>query len=355
MANCSYSANGQLPSDAQFISAVRSKRFVGCVGKLNELEAKEITTDELIDKYNVKYYGAVGDGVTDDTVAFQTALATGLAHIYVPSGTYNLTDTLTLSNNQQLNGASDQSGILTFNNNDANFVGIVVPPNDSSLNNLQILYAGTNLTTSTLVSVTGSAAKFTNNIIGVISQAPAFGVSFDDAGIDAFLFNNRIEGWISAVRFTAIYSRVNILANKLFVGIGGTVIDNTIGLSQLRVIDNYIAAAGGATVGIATAVAVVALGNIYDVTSPISGAGLATSSIHEPINTTYAINTPGRVAIDGTPVLNNQIAGWTSVTGASVPARTLATGDNTTAQLTNALKQLIADLNTHGLISATIT
>jgi hypothetical protein len=354
MANCSYSANGQLPSDAQFISAVRSKRFVGCVGKLNELEAKEVTTDELIDKYNVKYYGAVGDGVTDDTVAFQTALATGFAQINVPPGTYNLTDTLTLSNNQQLNGASDQSGILSFNNNDANFVGIVVPPNDSSLNNLQILYAGTNFTTSTLVSVTGSAAKVTNNIIGVIPQAPAFGVSFDDAGLDAFLFNNRIEGYTSAVYFSAAYSRVNILANKLVVGPGGTVIDNTNGLSQLRIIDNYISGPGGG-VGIDTPLSIVAVGNIYDLFPAIQGAGIGTSTIIEPVNTTYSINTPGRISIDGTPVLNNQIGGWTSVTGASVPARTLATGDNTTAQLTNALKQLIADLNTHGLISATIT
>jgi hypothetical protein len=148
---------------------------------------------------------------------------------------------------------------------------------------------------------------------------------------------------------------MNILANNFFVSIGGTVIDATGGASNMRVLDNYLGAAGGATVGVETIGPVVAIGNIYDVSTPISGGGLATSTIHEPLNTTYAINTPGRVAIDGTPVLNNQIAGWTSVTGASVPARTLATGDNTTAQLTNALKQLIADLNNHGLISATIT
>lgn len=351
MANCSYSANGQLPSDAQFISAVRSKRLVGCVGKLNELEAKEITTDELIDKYNVKYYGAIGDGVTDDTAAFQTALASGLSHITVPTGEYLITDTLTISNDQQLIGVSAEASVLAFNNNDANFKGVVAA-SGIEIKNLSLRYDGTNITTSTMVSITGNDVEMS----GVLLYGrPAYGVSYDVLGSTSFLFNNLIEAELRAVRFTAAYSFVNILANKLLVGISGTVVDTTNGGSVFRIMDNTIGADGGVSTGILASVSLVAIGNDYSVTIPISGAGLGTSTIHEPINTTYAINTPGRVAIDGTAVLNNQIAGWTSVTGASVPARTLATGDNTTAQLTNALKQLIADLNTHGLISATIT
>jgi hypothetical protein len=43
MENCGYSPNGQMPRDAQFISAVRSKRFVGCIAKFNSVDANVYT------------------------------------------------------------------------------------------------------------------------------------------------------------------------------------------------------------------------------------------------------------------------------------------------------------------------
>ncbi|WP_166638944.1 right-handed parallel beta-helix repeat-containing protein [Maritalea mobilis] len=54
---------------------------------------------------NVKWFGAVGDGVTDDTNAIQAALDTGL-NIYIPE-TENgfLVSTLDLLNNQEIRGA----------------------------------------------------------------------------------------------------------------------------------------------------------------------------------------------------------------------------------------------------------
>lgn len=44
---------------------------------------------------NVKDYGAIGDGVVDDTVAFQTALASNRC-VYVPGGTYKLSGALVI-------------------------------------------------------------------------------------------------------------------------------------------------------------------------------------------------------------------------------------------------------------------
>lgn len=45
---------------------------------------------------NVKWFGANGDGVTDDTIAIQSAVDTGL-EVYFPEGTYKISDTIEAS------------------------------------------------------------------------------------------------------------------------------------------------------------------------------------------------------------------------------------------------------------------
>ena len=51
---------------------------------------------------NVKDFGAVGDGVTDDTAAIQAAIDSGAESIFFPSGTYNITDGLDISSNMSV-------------------------------------------------------------------------------------------------------------------------------------------------------------------------------------------------------------------------------------------------------------
>lgn len=58
----------------------------------------------LQDYVSVKDFGAVGDGVTDDTVAIQAALDT-LQPVYMPPGEYLVTDTLLLEYGANLQGA----------------------------------------------------------------------------------------------------------------------------------------------------------------------------------------------------------------------------------------------------------
>jgi hypothetical protein len=67
-------------------------------------------TGKASDVVSVKDFGAYGNGLNDDTLAFQKAFA---AHdsVYVPPGTYLITNTITLGERQSLHGAGQVSVI----------------------------------------------------------------------------------------------------------------------------------------------------------------------------------------------------------------------------------------------------
>lgn len=54
---------------------------------------------------SVKDFGAIGDGVTDDTAAIQAAIDSGKPCIYIPEGSYKITAALTLSEAITIEGA----------------------------------------------------------------------------------------------------------------------------------------------------------------------------------------------------------------------------------------------------------
>jgi len=67
-------------------------------------------------KYDVKRYGATGDGVTDDTASIQSALnavnTAGVGTVYIPDGTYLITSALTVYSNTQIVGQSNYNATL---------------------------------------------------------------------------------------------------------------------------------------------------------------------------------------------------------------------------------------------------
>jgi hypothetical protein len=80
--------------------------FSGAVQTNAEVKMSEVLS--------IKDFGAVGDGVTDDTAAIQDALDTGKS-VYVPDGNYLVTDTLTCTTPfQQIYGAGRGSSQITF-------------------------------------------------------------------------------------------------------------------------------------------------------------------------------------------------------------------------------------------------
>lgn len=68
--------------------------------------------DKFSDLVSVKDFGAAGDGLTDDTIAFQQALSAH-DHVFVPSGVYLVSSTIEIKGRKSLMGAGDSSEIKT--------------------------------------------------------------------------------------------------------------------------------------------------------------------------------------------------------------------------------------------------
>jgi len=101
---------------------------------------------------SVKDFGAVGDGVTDDTAAIQAALDnTTTCSVHFPAGTYRITSTLVLPQDAIVFGDGQNtelgaSGKVTVINVDGNFDGMEITPGSyyghCSVKNIQINKSG---------------------------------------------------------------------------------------------------------------------------------------------------------------------------------------------------------------------
>lgn len=64
-----------------------------------------INKTKLNDMVSVKDFGAVGDGIVDDTLAIQAALdSNGYVHVFMPAGTYRVTSTINITKQNTLTG-----------------------------------------------------------------------------------------------------------------------------------------------------------------------------------------------------------------------------------------------------------
>jgi len=112
--------------------------------------------NKLQESVSVKDFGAVGDGVTDDTAAIQAALDTG-ATVYIPDGNY-LCSNLSITTNQQ--ALSTVYATLTKN---ANGPLLSVTADDVTIQNVRFYGVGTTYTGDN-ISATGE--RFTLDMCG---------------------------------------------------------------------------------------------------------------------------------------------------------------------------------------------
>ncbi len=92
------------------------------------------SSDKFGDFVSVKDFGAAGDGLTDDTLAFQQALAAHYS-VHVPEGTYIISDSIEVTARRSLLGAG-QASVIHCQSDD--FPAIVLPGGFSTVLNLRI-------------------------------------------------------------------------------------------------------------------------------------------------------------------------------------------------------------------------
>jgi hypothetical protein len=108
---------------------------------------------KLRETVSVKDFGAVGDGVTDDTSAFISAIASVTAsgaRLYIPEGTYIITSTLTISGSVNINGDGILNTVIKASGNFSAVFTFSPTAYYSYVSNLSI---NTDLTTTQCVTI----------------------------------------------------------------------------------------------------------------------------------------------------------------------------------------------------------
>lgn len=86
------------------IGAEQTARENADNGLQNSIEQLQQDVKQVLDYANVKSYGAKGDGTTDDTIAFSTAIASG-KDLFIPDGEYIITGAINIGSPLMTSGA----------------------------------------------------------------------------------------------------------------------------------------------------------------------------------------------------------------------------------------------------------
>lgn len=193
---------------------------------------------------NVLDFGAVGDGVADDTAAIQAALNVA-GRIYVPSGTYSHTE-LTLSSNTTLIGAG--RGSVTFVSRST--IGTGNQISATSLDNISISgikFAGQNTTIpSTLASSSienqlyflscTNVEVFDCELDGARNRACTMDATAGNNTVNVFFYNNiltngSIGGFLAQRYNRNIHVYNNKLTNTVSTAFGGDAFNKPIAVN----------------------------------------------------------------------------------------------------------------------------
>jgi len=124
---------------------------------------------KLRESVSVKDFGAVGNGIADDTAAIQTAIAASKA-LYWPSGTYNISSSITLSGNSiAWFGDGYENSIINLTSS----ASIIFTGNRNTFSELNFKASSTASTTPFVLGVTAGTAFFDSSFTNCKFQGNA--------------------------------------------------------------------------------------------------------------------------------------------------------------------------------------
>lgn len=183
---------------------------------------------KLRESVSVKDFGAVGDGVTDDTAAIQAASNTG-KHVAIPKGTYVISTAINVNvNGTQFCGEGVAS--TTIYQSTANSKIFNITANNVTVRELSLDYSGTPTSGAVAIYAGGAEGRFANfkinrsykalEIVGINCHANAFdaynhvyaGVHFNGTG------GSNISGFKLDAISTSNASNGNILMSNFVEG-----------------------------------------------------------------------------------------------------------------------------------------
>lgn len=158
-----------------------------------------ILQDKLDEYVSVKDFGAVGDGVADDTTKLTAALNSGAKFIYVPQGTYKITSSINIAANDiTVYGP----GVISVAAND--IYTFNVTGNNNVIHRLKIINAGTFGVSDTTVfpKAAGVFISGNNNVVeGCVIEKLVNGVLISGPNPNQCVGNRVINNQIAVLPF----------------------------------------------------------------------------------------------------------------------------------------------------------